>query len=123
MKKFLFITIMLSLLVFSSGCDKSEGEQSALERMVDTPQRSKNTLILSQISSIENAINSYFMDNNEYPEIMDQLIPHYLKTESHIIDPWGTPFTLENDENLNLYLISAGRDTIFGTEDDFKRRM
>ena len=123
MKKFLFITIILFVLVFLSGCDKSEGEQSALERMVDTPQRSKNTLILSQISSIENAINSYFMDNNEYPEIMDQLIPHYLKTESHIIDPWGTPFTLENDENLNLYLISAGRDTIFGTEDDFKRRM
>jgi len=122
-KKFLFITIIFLLLVFSSGCDKSEGEQSALERMVDTPQRSKNTLILSQISAIENAINSYFMDNNEYPEIMDQLIPYYLRTESHIIDPWGTPFTLENDENLNLYLISAGRDTIFGTEDDIKRRM
>ncbi len=114
---------MLLLLIFPSGCDKSEGEQSALERMVDTPQRSKNTLILSQISSIENAINSYFMDNNEYPEIMDQLIPHYLRTDSFIIDPWGTPFMLENDENLNLYLISAGRDTIFGTEDDFKRRM
>lgn len=123
MKKFLFITFIFLFLVFSSGCDKSEGEQSALERMVDTPQRSKNTLILSQISAIENAINSYFMDNNEYPEIMDQLIPYYLKTESHIIDPWGTPFTLENDENLNLFLISAGRDTIFGTEDDFKRRM
>jgi len=122
-KKILLITIIFLLLGFSSGCDKSEGEQSALERMVDTPQRSKNTLILAQISTIENAINSYFMDNNEYPEIMDQLIPHYLKTESHIIDPWGTPFALENDENLNLYLISAGRDTIFGTEDDFKRRM
>ena len=115
--------MIILLVAFFSSCDKSEGEQSALERMVDTPQRSKNTLIISQISAIENAINSYFMDRNEYPEILDQLIPLYLKTESFIIDPWGTPFALENDESLNLYLISAGRDTIFGTEDDIKRRM
>lgn len=123
MKKNLVVIVIVLLFSFFSGCDKSEGEQSALERMVDTPQRSKNTLILSQISAIENAINSYFMDRNEYPEIMDQLIPQYLRTESHITDPWGTPFALENDESLNLYLISAGRDTIFGTEDDIKRRM
>lgn len=123
MKKNLVIFTIILLFALLSGCDKSEGEQSALEKMVDTPQRSKTTLVLPQISAIEKAINSYFMDRNEYPEILDQLIPHYLKTESHITDPWGTPFALENDENLNLYLISAGRDTIFGTEDDIKRRM
>ncbi len=120
--KKLTILILLLLVIFY-GCDKAKGEQSALEKMVDTPQRSKKTLVISQISAIENAINSYFMDNNEYPEIMDQLVPFYLKTESHIIDPWGTPFKLENDEDLNLFLISAGRDLIFGTEDDIKRRM
>lgn len=105
------------------GCDKSEGEQSALEKMVDTPQRSKNTLILPQISSIENALNSYFTDNNEYPESIDQLVPQYLRTKSDATDPWGTPFRLEIDEDSTLYLISAGRDTIFDTEDDIKRRM
>jgi len=110
-------------MAFVSACDKSEGEQSNLEKMVDTPQRSKNTLILSQISAIENAVNSYLTENNEYPESLEQLIPQYLKTDSHIIDPWGTPFSLETGDDSSIYLISAGRDTIFGTEDDIKRRM
>ncbi|MEN8221721.1 MAG: type II secretion system protein GspG [Acidobacteriota bacterium] len=123
MKKIVIISIIFLLIVILSGCDKSEGEQSALEKMVDTPQRSKNTLILSQISAIENAVNSYFTDNNEYPESIDQLVPQYLRTESFATDPWGTPFRLENDEDQSLYLISAGRDTIFDTEDDIKRRM
>ncbi len=123
MKKIVIISTIFIFLVIGGGCDKSDGEQSALEKMVDTPQRSKNTLILSQISAIENALNSYFTDNNEYPESMEQLVPQYLRTESHIIDPWGTPFRLEIDENQKLSLISAGRDTIFETEDDIKRRM
>ncbi len=111
------------VIFIGNGCDKSEGEQSALEKMVDTPQRSKNTLIMPQISAIENALNSYFTDNNEYPASMDELVPQYLKSKSHTTDPWGTPFKLEYDEVQNLYLVSAGRDTIFGTEDDIKRRM
>ena len=110
-------------MIIISGCGKSEGEDSALVKMVNSIHKAKSRVINSQIASIENAINSYFSDNNEYPEILDQLIPHYLRIKSHIIDPWGTPFTLENDEDLNLFLISAGRDTIFGTKDDIKRRM
>jgi type II secretory pathway pseudopilin PulG len=104
------------------GCG-SDGEKSGMEKMVDSYQQSKYKLIESQISSIETAIDSYFADNNEYPEDLDQLIPQYLRTEEHIIDPWGTPFKLEYDENMNLYLISAGRDLIFATEDDVKRRL
>lgn len=123
MKKFVVFSIISLLIIFAAGCDKSEGEQSALEKMVDTPQRSKNTLILSQISAIENAINSYITDNSEYPESLDQLVPQYLKTENNITDPWGAPFRLETDENGALFLISAGRDNTFDTEDDIKRRM
>jgi len=122
-KKIVLLSIILLVIFIVTGCDKSEGEQSALEKMVDTPQRSKNTLIMPQISAIENAINSYFTDNNEYPASMDQLVPQYLKSDSHTTDPWGTPFRLEYDEDQNLYLISAGRDTIFDTEDDIKGRM
>ena len=80
-------------------------------------------LILPQISAIENAVNSYVADNNEYPSSIDLLVPQYLKSEIHTTDPWGTPFKFEYDEDQNLYLVSAGRDTIFGTEDDIKRRM
>ena len=123
MKKIVLIIIVFLVIFVVSGCDKAEGEQSALEKMVDTPQRSKNTLVLPQVSAIENAINSYVTDNNEYPASMDQLVPQYLKSESFTTDPWGTPFRLEYDENQNLYLVSAGRDTIFDTEDDIKRRM
>ena len=123
MKKIVLISTIIIVLLTGIGCDKSEGEKSALEKMVDTPQRSKNTLILSQISAIENAVNSYFSDNNEYPESMDQLVPQYLRTDSHTTDPWGTPFRLESDLDQKLFLISAGRDTIFDTEDDIKRRM
>ena len=123
MKNIVIISTIFFVLLIGIGCDKSEGEKSALEKMVDTPQRSKNTLILSQISAIENAVNSYFSDNNEYPESVDQLVPQYLRTESDTIDPWGTPFRLESDPDQKLFLISAGRDTIFDTEDDIKRRM
>lgn len=123
MKKIVVFSIISLLISFFAGCDKSEGEQSALEKLVDTPQRSKNTLILSQISAIENALNSYLADNSEYPESLDQLVPQYLKTEEAITDPWGAPFRLETDESSALYLISAGRDNTFDTEDDIKRRM
>jgi len=122
-KKIVVFSIISVMIFFIGGCDKSEGEQSALEKMVDTPQRSKKKLILSQISAIENAINSYLTDNNEYPESLDQLVPQYLRTEDAITDPWGAPFRLETNENSALYLISAGRDNTFDTEDDIKRRI
>ena len=118
----MFIPWILLLLIIP-GCGGEKEGPSALEKMVDTPQRSKNTLIGSQVAAIENALNSYFMDHNGYPESLDQLVPHYLKTDSHITDPWGTPFRLETDENDDLILVSAGRDTIFDTEDDIRRRM
>lgn len=123
MKKIAIISTIFFVLLIGSGCDKSEGGKSALEKMVDTPQRSKNTLILSQISTIENAVNSYISDNNEYPESIDQLVPQYLRTKSDTTDPWGTPFRLESDLDQKFFLISAGRDTIFDTDDDIKRRM
>jgi len=122
-KKILIISLvgLLSFLIIS--CNKSDGKQSAVERLVDTSQRTKTILILPQIKSIKEAVNLYFTDNNEYPEFLDQLIPLYLQTKSHIIDPWGTPFKLQNDDGITVFLISAGRDCIFETKDDIKRRM
>jgi len=122
-KKINLASLIILLFFFVTTCDKSNDKQSSIERMLDTSQRTKTILIKPQITLIINAVNSYFTDNNEYPEFIDQLIPQYLETKSHIIDPWRTPFKLENDDGINIFLISAGRDCIFGTKDDIKRRI
>lgn len=91
--------------------------------MVNKIDKTKRVTLDTQFKTIETAINSYFFDKNEYPEILDQLVPDYLSTEIHLIDPWGAPFKLEADENMDMFLISAGRDNQFDTKDDIKRRI
>jgi hypothetical protein len=70
-----------------------------------------------------NSISAYFGDTNEYPEILEMLVPKYLPSTYSLLDSWGTPFRLEKDDQQNFSLLSAGADRIFATGDDIERRL
>ncbi len=123
MKKIIKILVLTIIVLLTMHCDKPKKNSSVFSKMIDKIDKTKRTTLDSQFNTVETAINSYYFDKNEYPEILDLLVPNYLSTENHLIDPWGAPFKLEADENMDMYIISAGRDNIFDTEDDVKRRI
>jgi hypothetical protein len=85
-------------------------------------EKAKTATLELDMNNISAAITTYYGDYNEYPENLDMLVPKYLPSTNSILDSWGNPFHLEEDEQQNLYLVSAGPDRIFTTSDDIKRR-
>jgi hypothetical protein len=85
-------------------------------------EKAKTATLELDMNNISAAITTYYGDYNEYPENLDMLVPKYLPSTNSILDSWGNPFHLEEDEQQNLYLVSAGPDRIFATSDDIKRR-
>lgn len=81
------------------------------------------SLLDTRIRAIKTALDMYYTDNNEYPEMLDELVPEYLKTKTEILDTWDTPLELESDDEMNLVIVSAGPDKTFGNTDDIKRRI
>jgi hypothetical protein len=76
----------------------------------------------SRIDAIKKALDEYAADKGQYPDNLEALVPYYLRIPDHVNDPWGKPFKIETDENMKVTLISAGKDGIFGNEDDIERR-
>ena len=119
----IIVLIALAIIVFLfTSKDDSTGE-TYTERMVRALNESEKLLLDSKISAIKRALLSYSMDNDKYPETLDQLVPTYLRIGEYIEDPWGEVFELETDEENNLILVSSGIDRILGNEDDIKRRI
>jgi hypothetical protein len=81
------------------------------------------SLLDTRIKAIKTALDMYYTDNNEYPEMLDELVPEYIKTKTEILDTWDTPLELETDDEMNLVIVSAGPDKTFGNTDDIKRRI
>lgn len=75
----------------------------------------------SKFRAIRTALNAYYADNNEYPDTLDVLVPTYIGTQTDLQDAWGTTFKIETDDQMNLVLISAGKDKTFGNEDDIRK--
>ena len=81
---------------------------------------------LSQISSLETALDSYRLDMNEYPDSLSELMENesgsanwngpYLRREVPT-DPWGNEYVYQSD-GRNFSLISYGADGTSGGEDD-----
>jgi Type II secretion system (T2SS), protein G len=127
MKGLLIILVLAAaivLLVFTAK-DKNgdDGQETYHQKMLTVLDQADQLAFDTKIKSIKRALNSYYVDHNEYPEILDMLTPNYAATSDAITDPWGTRFKLETDEEMNLILISAGKDRIFETNDDIKRRI
>jgi general secretion pathway protein G len=81
---------------------------------------------LSQISSLETALDSYRLDLNRYPDSLDALMENetgsaswngpYLR-RAIPADPWGNEYVYQSD-GRSFTLISYGADGAQGGEDD-----
>lgn len=116
----IFITLSCFLAL---SCDNSPKKSTVFSNPVKAYNKTKNSIAIDQISTITKAVTSYYIDNGEYPESLDQLIPMYLRTQTEITDPWGSPFEIRSDDGENFYIISPGRDLVFEDDDDIKRSL
>jgi hypothetical protein len=112
----------LLIIVVLYTVKNKEGE-TPTERAMNALDDAKALDLDAQIRTIFRAMNVYYSDMGEYPEILDLLVPKYIRLERDLNDPWGTRFKIENDDEMNLILVSAGRDKTFGNEDDIRRRL
>lgn len=80
-------------------------------------------LLQTRVVRIREALNTYFIDHGEYPELLDLLIPDYIRYRQEIMDPWNMPFRLDRDETLTMVLHSAGPDSQWKTKDDIWRKI
>jgi len=81
---------------------------------------------LSQISSLETALDSYRLDMNEYPDSLSELMENesgsaswngpYLRRDLPS-DPWGNEYVYQSD-GRSFTLMSYGADGASGGEDD-----
>lgn len=90
--------------------------------------------VVSDLTALENAIETYYLDNGRYPTTeqgLDALIeaPHidprprnypeggYIRRLPS--DPWGNAYQLVSPGNYGRYdIFSAGQDGVVGTDDD-----
>ncbi len=124
MKNKIFIVLLsaaVGMTFFCGGPAKKKEEKSYTQQLVGAMAKTDALMITTKIKTIKAALDLYYTDNNEYPEMLDELVPSYLRTKVELLDPWDTPFELETDEEMNLVIISAGKDKTFGNDDDIKR--
>ena len=111
------IVILIILIVLSAGflsCGKKDPkEKSYPEHLKSALDKAGDVSMDHQITTIKKALNSYYIDNGDYPGNLDDLVPSYIRVEREIFDAWDTKFRFENNE-----IISAGKDREFGTADD-----
>jgi hypothetical protein len=120
----ILIVVLLALLIIGFVyISKNQTEKTSVEQMVAQTENVKPHLIDQTMNNILVAINSFYENRNEYPEQLDLLAPFFIRTDSELIDPWGEKLYLQEDQDMNLHLCSAGPDRIINTSDDIKRRI
>ncbi|MEM9372155.1 MAG: type II secretion system protein GspG [Planctomycetota bacterium] len=82
-------------------------------------QRAKENSTKNSMQTIETAINSYVVTNNQPPATLSLLIPDYL-TEQSATDSWDNPYyyAVTQGGAKPFQLISGGRDGDLTTPDD-----
>lgn len=126
MKNIIYVILMATLIGLCFFCgDSSQNKKgtSYTQELIGALGKADTLELDTKIKAIKDALDSYYTDNNQYPDTLEILLPEYLRTESDLVDPWGTRFKLEIDELSNLTLISAGKDKKFNNADDIKRRI
>ncbi|MCP4155561.1 MAG: hypothetical protein GY757_48000 [bacterium] len=124
MRSVVFFILPVLLVVFTAFCgDAPKKEKTYPDQLIGALKKGDMLALNSKIKSIEGALQLYYSDNNEYPEMLDELVPKYLKTATYLLDPWGTQFEIETDDDMNLVIISAGKDRSFDSDDDIRRRI
>jgi hypothetical protein len=127
MKKiFLLSLIAVGIVVFILSCKNSvssEKEKTYPHQLSDALDKADMLSLDLKVNDIKAALNLYYTEKGQYPESLDILVPEYLKMESQLEDTWGSKFKLDTTEEMNMVLVSPGKDKIFGTADDIKRRL
>ncbi len=84
------------------------------------------TAAQASVRSIDDAVVTYKIKHKKLPNSVRDLIddsgdkePILKGGEGAIQDPWGTEYKLEK-KGAKYYIVSAGPDTQFGTEDDIR---
>ena len=122
--KGLFVIILMALLVIvilqtTQHKKTDENDVTPLSAL----DEAKLLTIDATVRNIIAALDSYFTLHNEYPENLSMLVPQFIRSEMEISDPWGNKFRLETDDEMNLVVVSAGKDMEFGNDDDIRRRV
>jgi hypothetical protein len=120
---FILIALLVGLSLFCGDSDGNKKGTSYPQALINALNKADALDLDTKIKAIKDALDSYYSDNNQYPEDLEMLVPNYLGVETALLDPWGTHFKLETDADMNLTLVSAGKDKAFGTADDVKRRI
>jgi len=120
----LLLVILLAFLVFIGLQTGFFSKKENLpQKMLNTNQKIDNLIIDSDIKHISTAIHAFYSDSGKFPGSFDELIPFYLRTEAECLDAWGQKYRIEVEEEAEIFIISAGKDKIFNTSDDLKRRL
>jgi len=119
----IIMLIALAIIVFMLTTKDSPSGETYTGQLVRALTQAEKLDLDSRINAIKQALESYNLDNDKYPETLDALVPDYLRIEDFIKDPWGERFELETDQENHLILISPGKDHVLGNDDDIKRRL
>ena len=123
MRGFLLILLLALLVIVTLYTGFLSKKDSLPQKAISASNRMDHMLTETDLKHIIQAIESYFSDFGRYPESLKELIPVYLRTLNESLDPWGTPYQIITDGQTDLSLVSAGKDKIFNTSDDLKRRI
>lgn len=119
----ILIAALVCLCFFCGDSNKNKKGTSYTQELIGALGKADTLELDTKIKAIKDALDSYYTDNNQYPDSLETLVPEYLRTENDLVDPWGTRFKLEMDSAMSLTLVSAGKDKMFNNADDIKRRI
>lgn len=109
---FLLVMVIIFFLWIIKGEKKTQTEETA-ERF----SRVKEELTKVSLRNLEKEILSFMANEGRTPDSLKELTS-FRPVPSGTTDAWGRTIKYERISDSNFRLISAGKDGVFGTEDD-----
>ena len=98
----------------------------AIQNVTEHLKTANVTAAQASVKSISEAVTSYYIKNKKLPTDLNKLVegsdddPPILEGgEGVLVDPWDNEYKYEQ-KGKRFYIISAGPDGEFGTEDDVR---
>ncbi len=96
----------------------------AVPKIMDNLEKAKVETTKTNLKVLKGAVQSYYMDNNEYPASLSELLgknskngKSYLDDRSLPKDGWGQDFIYTVGGDMNFDIVSYGADKTQGGED------